>query len=50
METARALASAGAKVILTSRKDAAGEAVVASLKEAGVKASDFIKDLAYAYV
>ena len=40
VETARALASAGAKVILTSRKAAAGEAVVASLKEAGVKASD----------
>ncbi|DBA97802.1 TPA: hypothetical protein ACH3X3_012673 [Trebouxia sp. C0006] len=37
VETARALASAGAKVILTSRKAAAGEAVVASLKEAGVK-------------
>lgn len=49
VETARALASAGAKVILTSRKAAAGEAVVASLKEAGVKASDFEKDLAYAW-
>ncbi len=46
VETARALASAGAKVILTSRKAAAGEAVVASLKEAGVKASDPEKDLA----
>jgi len=48
VETARALASAGAKVILTSRKVAAGEAVVASLKEAGVKASDPEKDLAWA--
>ena len=37
METARALAHAGARVILTSRSVSAGEGVVAKLKNAGVK-------------
>ena len=43
METARALAHAGARVILTSRKVSAGEEVVASLKNGGVKASHFLE-------
>ena len=37
IETARALAHAGAKVILTSRKVSAGEEVVAQIKKDGVK-------------
>ena len=43
METARALAHAGARVILTSRKVSAGEEVAAALKSAGVKASRWPK-------
>ena len=39
VETARALASAGARVILTSRKVSAGEDVVAKLQEDGLKVS-----------
>ena len=38
METARALAHAGARVILTSRKVSAGEEVVTKLQADGVKA------------
>lgn len=37
VETARALAHAGARVILTSRKLSAGEEVVTKLKSDGVK-------------
>lgn len=37
VETARALASAGARVILTSRKVSAGEEVIAKLQEDDLK-------------
>ncbi len=47
METARALAHAGARVILTSRKVSAGEEVAAALKSAGVKASRWPKHEVY---
>lgn len=39
VETARALAHAGARVILTSRKVSAGEEVVTKLRSDGVKVS-----------
>ncbi len=44
METVRALAHAGAKVVFTSRNIAAGEAVLASLRQDRVTAS-FVKPL-----
>ena len=49
VETARALAHAGARVILTSRKVSAGEEVAASLKSAGVKASRLLKHAVYKF-
>ena len=46
VETARVLAQAGAKVILTSRKLSAGEEVVASLQAAaGVKVRYTLQDV-----
>ena len=42
VETARALAHAGARVIVTSRKVSAGEDVVAKLRADGVQARIFI--------
>lgn len=45
VETARALAHAGARVILTSRKVSAGEEVAATLKSAGVKGEVEVQQL-----